>query len=137
MEDAYDLEKTGLTATVKEEDMQDIPDEFRRMVGAGDRPYAVEIQLSEPVDGPFYPAIMDEEMIVLNAALYEDQADVARPLYISGGEAMIAFPSYDTEKAETMVEHVLEKVDDYYDEIGDAPLEHYLAKLPEPDEDIV
>lgn len=130
MQDTYELARTGLTATVEEQDLQRMPDDFRRMLDVEDRPYGVEITLSEPLDGPLYPAVADEDALALQEELFDDTP--AKTLYISGGETMIAFPAYDTAKAEKVVEHVLEKVDRYYDELGDAPLEHYLAKLPQP-----
>lgn len=117
MQDEYKLDKTGLTAKVSEEDLN------------GN--YAVEITFSKDFDGPLYPGVAGKETLELANKLWNDGDDHFEALYVSGGEAALVFPDNDRGKAEQVVEQVIESVDAYYDKLGDAPLDAYLAELPD------
>lgn len=115
MQETYTLERTGLTADVNETDLNGT--------------YAVRIAFSKDFDGPLYPGVAGQETLDMANELWGEEEDHFEALYVSDGEAALIFPDGDREKAEQVVEQVVESVDRYYDELGDAPLEEYLAEL--------
>jgi len=112
---SYTGERTGIEAKAEDGEIREA--------------YSVQIRFSEDVDGPLWPGIAGEEMLDLAEDLYSED-DPYTALYMTDGETLLVFPDGDEEKAEQIVEAVVENVDRYYDELGDAPLAAYLAEMP-------
>ncbi len=115
MQETYRGDRTGIEADVTE-------------TSAPDGTYAIEITFSEDFDGSLYPGVAGTEMQELAEELYTEE-DHFEALYVSDGEAVLLFPDDDPEKAAQVVEGVVENVDRYFAQLGDAPLEEYLAEL--------